>query len=180
MLVYQTMQFGPSLPNEEIQPVQLQGAPAAPQSWFERVRPHCNPVEVEVTLANDKPPADWNGQAHAAACFALAGKIQKAAARIDALDQERWPHAAYIVFNAGHGVADAGDDESAGPIMELVLRYVPNHYMALYHAGMAEYRLGQHDLARRNLQAFLREYAQEDGWRSSARSTLRELGVKVP
>src|SRR5262245_28001206 len=82
MLVYQTMQFGPSGPNEEMAPVQLQGTAPAAQSWFERVRPHCNPVEVEVTLANDPPPADWNNQAQAAACYALAGKTQKAAARI--------------------------------------------------------------------------------------------------
>lgn len=41
--------------------------------------------------------------------------------------------AAGIVFRIGHPVADAGDDESAGPIMNLVVKYQPWNYMALYH-----------------------------------------------
>jgi tetratricopeptide (TPR) repeat protein len=146
--------------------------------WYARVRAQCNPVEVEVSLTTDPPPAGWEAQAYAAACYALAGKMDRAAARIDALQEaQRW-RAAGIVFEAGHPVADAGDDEAAGPIMELVVQYWPNHYMALYHAGMAEYRLGELRQARQNLEMFLREYKNEDGWRSSAVHTLAELAQR--
>lgn len=83
--------------------------------------------------------------------------------------------AAYIVFDVGHAVADAGDDRSAGPIMELVVDYVPTHYMALYHAGMAEYMLGQRDIARRTIEAFLEIYKENDGWRSNGIDVLAKL-----
>jgi hypothetical protein len=59
--------------------------------------------------------------------------------------------------------------------MELVVDYIPTHYMALYHAGMAEYMLGQRDLSRRNLTQFLRYYSIEDGWRSNGKEILRRL-----
>ena len=59
--------------------------------------------------------------------------------------------------------------------MELVVDYSPNHYMALYHAGMAEYMLGQHALARKNLRAFLEIYRANDGWVSNAREVLARI-----
>jgi hypothetical protein len=59
--------------------------------------------------------------------------------------------------------------------MELVVDYWPNHYMALYHAAMAEYMLGQRDLARRNLTEFLKLYNVNDGWRSNGIEVLRRL-----
>ncbi len=164
----------PMPPAPGVGPVPVPPAPPA-QSWFERVRAHCNPVEVEVTLASTPAPPDWENQSYAAACYALAGKIERAAQRIEALAEERRQMAANIVFNVGHPVADAGDDEAAGPIMELVLRYTPNNYMALYHAGIAEYRTGKSDLARANLKRFLELYHENDGWTSSAQETLRAL-----
>jgi putative intracellular protease/amidase len=80
-----------------------------------------------------------------------------------------------IVFDVAHPVADAGDDRSAGPIMEMVVDYWPNHYMALYHAGMAEYMLGQRDLSRHNLQEFLKYYHERDGWTANAVEVLKRL-----
>ena len=79
------------------------------------------------------------------------------------------------MFDVGHPVADAGDDRSAGPIMELVIDYWPNHYMALYHAGMAEYMLGQRDLLEHNLQEFLKYYHERDGWTQNATDVLKRL-----
>ena len=165
-----------------VQPAPIQPVPmpptAAAQSWFEQVRAHCNPVEVEVTIANTPPPSDAVNQSYAAACYALAGKIQRAVERIEALSRAEQQSAASIVFNVGHPVADAGDDEAAGPIMELVLRYTPDNYMALYHAGIAEYRTDKPELARNNLKRFLELYRENDGWTSSAKETLRALGEK--
>ncbi len=57
------------------------------------------------------------------------------------------------------------------------MHYWPNHYMALYHAGMAEYAIGQHRLARKNLTAFLTYYHENDGWTRTARETLGKLGA---
>ena len=152
------------------------GAVASDASvWFRRVRPYCNSVEVDVVIRNTPAPGTMAGQAFRAACLALAGRIDDARRVIDALPSEARGRAAQIVFEVGHPVADAGDDRAAGPIMELVVDYSPDHYMALYHAGMAEYMLGQHDLARKNLTAFLGIYRAGDGWVSNARDVLARI-----
>ena len=155
-------------------PLIVEGGSDAVQ-WFRRVRPYCNAVEVTTVQRSSPAPATLEGAGYQAACFALAGKIDDARRRIDALPSaDRWK-AAGIVFEVGHPVADAGDDRSAGPIMELVIDYWPNNYMALYHAGIAEYMLGQQEDARRNLEEFLRLYAEQDGWRANAIEVLARL-----
>jgi hypothetical protein len=143
--------------------------------WFRRVRPYCNAVEVDVVVRNTPAPTTPEGQGFRAACFALAGRTDDARRVIDALPKDSRVGAAGIVFNVGHPVADAGDDRAAGPIMELVIDYWPDHYMALYHAGMAEYMLGQHALARKNLTAFLEIYRAGDGWVTNAREVLARM-----
>src|SRR5688500_14779603 len=153
----------------------LQPAPVQAVSWYDRIRPHCNPVEVEVAIRSNPVPDNFMGQASAAACYALAGKIERATQYIEGLPEGRRAEAASIVFEAAHSVADAGDDEAAGPIMELVVRYIPNHYMALYHAGIAQFRTGQMAAAERNLEAFLQHYNSKDGWTQNAQETLRSI-----
>ncbi len=150
-------------------------APADAAEWFRRAKPYCNAVEITVLQRQASPPATLEGAGFHAACFALAGRIDDARRVIDALPAADRHRAAGIVFDVGHPVADAGDDRSAAPIMELVVDYWPTHYMALYHAAMAEYMLGQHDLARRNLTEFLKLYNQNDGWRSNGIEILRRL-----
>jgi tetratricopeptide (TPR) repeat protein len=145
-------------------------------NWFAGIRPYCNSVEVETAQQRAPAPSSADGLGYSAACYALAGKIEQARAVIDRLsgsgDRSR---AAGIVFDTGHPVADAGDDKSAGPIMELVLEYQPDNYMALYHAGMSEYALGQPGPAAEHLQRFLQLYASPDGWRSNAVEVLGRL-----
>ena len=143
--------------------------------WFRRAKPYCNAVEITVLQRQVSPPPTLEGAGFHAACYALAGRIDDARRIIDALPDADRVRAAGIVFDVGHPVADAGDDRSAAPIMEMVIDYWPNHYMALYHAAMAEYMLGQRDLARRNLTEFLRLYTQNDGWRSNGIEVLRRL-----
>jgi tetratricopeptide (TPR) repeat protein len=150
-------------------------AGSAAQRWFASVKPQCNALEAELTITRVPVPASWEGAGYAAACYALAGKISRAMQLLDALPESERPSAAGIVFEVGHPVADAGDDESAGPIMELVLRYWPDNYMALYHAGIAQHRTGQRELAIKNLEAFLRQYHENDGWTGSAQAVLKEL-----
>ena len=110
--------------------------------WFRRAKPYCNAVEVATLQQRAEAPRTAEGQGYRAACSALAGRIDDARRVIDALPADQRVHAAHVVFEVGHPVADAGDDRSAGPIMELVVDYWPEHHMALYHAGMAEYMLG--------------------------------------
>jgi hypothetical protein len=160
-------------------------APAAPVrgaagEWFAQVKPFCNAVEVEVRQQQLPPPAGVEGAGYSAACYALAGKIDRARDAIDHLDRSGRSTAAGIVFEIGHPVADAGDDQSAGPIMRLVVSYQPDNYMALYHAGMSEYILGQTDFALTHLHKFLDLYHSDDGWRGNALEVLRRIDAGQP
>jgi hypothetical protein len=155
-------------------------APEPPQptgaaKWFAEMKPYCNPVEVEVRTRFTPMPNTRDGAGYAAACFALAGKMDRAREIIEKL----WPGdrgaAANVLFEVAHPVADAGDDRASGPMMELVLEYWPNNYMALYHAGMSEYSLGQSALAETHLRAFLGMYNQPDGFTGSARAALAKI-----
>jgi hypothetical protein len=169
-----------------VEPVEVQPAPPAPPpspmvgaaEWFRRVKPYCNAVEISVLARQNSAPRTVDGAGYDAACHALAGRIDDARRIIDRLPQGDRVRAAAVVFDVGHPVADAGDDRSAGPIMELVVDYWPTHYMALYHAGMSEYMLGQRDLARKNLTEFLRQYRADDGWTTNAKEVLRRLETK--
>lgn len=153
--------------------------PAGPVEWFHRIKPFCNAVEVETQLRAQPAPAGAEGTGYAAACLALAGKIDLARQQILSLPASERTTAVGIVFEIGHPVADAGDDKSAGPIMELVVEFWPNHYMALYHAGASEFILGQSDLSKQHLLSFLQYYHENDGWRSNALQMLQKLGVSA-
>ena len=143
--------------------------------WFAAMKPYCNAVEVELAQRQHPPPPTLEGQGLSAACYALGGKIDRARGIISELPAGDRYRAVGIVFDVAHPVADAGDDRSAGPIMELVVEYWPNHYMALYHAGMSEYALGQTALARTHLESFLSYYHENDGWTHNARDVLARL-----
>src|SRR6266404_2013547 len=95
--------------------------------WFAQVKPFCNAVEVEVRQQAVPAPATVEGAGYSAACYALAGKIERAREVIDRLGGGDRATAAGIVFEIGHPVADAGDDQSAGPIMRLVVTYQPGN-----------------------------------------------------
>jgi hypothetical protein len=162
-------------PSPQPPPPEVVGFDGSAAQWFAAIKPYCNAVEAEVTQRRHPAPPTVEGQGYSAACYALGGRIDSARAVIDRLASNDRPRAAGIVFDVGHPVADAGDDRSAGPIMELVLEYWPNQYMALYHAGMSEYALGQPGLARQHLTSFLTYYHENDGWTHNARDVLARL-----
>ena len=143
--------------------------------WFASMKQYCNPVELDVRVRYSPPPATSDGAGYAAACFALAGKIDRARAIIDGIAPAGRGAAAGVLFGVAHPVADAGDDRASGPMMELVLEYWPNNYMALYHAGMSEYSLGQSSLAEKHLRAFLSAYNAQDGFTANARQALQSI-----
>lgn len=162
-------------PSPQPPPPEVVGFEGSALQWFAAIKPYCNAVEAEVTQRRHPAPQTVEGQGYSAACYALGGRIDSARAVIDRLASSDRSRAAGIVFDVGHPVADAGDDRSAGPIMELVLEYWPNQYMALYHAGMSEYALGQPGLARQHLTSFLSYYHEDDGWTHNARDVLARL-----
>lgn len=146
-----------------------------PGDWFSANKAHCNAVEVTTFLASHGPARGTDGAAQRAACLAIAGKVDAARQVIVALaPPERNPAVDYV-FLAAHPVADAGDDASAGPIMELVVEFQPDQYMALYHAGMAAAIAGDDDRARRHLIRFLEIYRSPDGWNQNATKALEAL-----
>lgn len=151
-------------------------APPDAVAWFALVRQHCNPVEVDTFLGWEPAPPTPDGEMYKAACYALSGRVERAREVIDGLPAELRPRAAGVVFEAGHPVADAGDDVAAGPLMELVVAYWPNHYMALYHAGAARFERGDSEEAAGYLRRFLAEYHVDDRWTRSARSMLEKIG----
>lgn len=146
--------------------------------WFSHVKPFCNALEVETLHRHTPAPTSRDGAGYSAACWALAGRIEEAREVILRLEgDDRWK-AAGIVFAVGHPIADMGDDRSAGPIMEMVIEFWPNHYQALYHAGAARYALGDDARAKSHLETFLGYYDQNDGWTRSARRMLQEIAAR--
>ncbi|MBM4183196.1 MAG: hypothetical protein FJ207_03110 [Gemmatimonadetes bacterium] len=163
-------------PIVDVQPFLIpEPAPMDASGWFGYVRQFCNSVDVDTRMRLEPAPATPEGAMYVAACYALAGRIDRARETIDALPAGLRAQAAGVVFEAGHPAADAGDDVAAGPLMELVVDYWPNHYMALYHAGAARFDRGDYPLAQKYLERFMVEYAVEDGWRSSARGMLERI-----
>lgn len=157
-------------------PVHAQAAAKSPPlAWFREIKPFCNPVEVEVAMRRTPPPAGGDGTAYQAACYALAGRIDSADTAIRGLPERDRARAAGVVFGIGHPVADSGDDVSSAPIMRLVIGYQPDNYMALYHAGISEFTLGDYERARPHLERFLELYDANDGWTSRAESALARL-----
>ncbi|MDJ0659936.1 MAG: protein kinase [Crocosphaera sp.] len=145
------------------------------KAWFKYIKPHCNTVEVTTMIKKIPHPDTTVGVGYAAACYALAGKIEAADQLIKTLPLREQYTAAGVVFAIGHPVADAGDDKSAGPIMELVVKYQPNNFMAVYHAGMSEYILGDYESSKTYLTQFLDIYKREDGWRNNAIEVLNRM-----
>jgi len=157
--------------------VQAQPAAGTPaQRWFARAKPYCNPVEVAQFMGRNPAAAGWDGAGFAAGCWALAGKIDEARTVLGRVPESERRRAAGIVFDLAHPVADAGDDVAAAAIMNLVIESWPNHFQALYHAGMSDFALGNRDRARTHLNEFLRLYATEDGFRRNAKDALARMG----
>lgn len=156
-------------------PASAAPAAASGTAWFVQMRPYCNAVDVDTRLRWNPAPSSVEGDTYRAACYALAGRIDRARELIEGLPEDRRWQASGTIFEIGHPAADAGDELAAGPLMELVVEFWPNHYMALYHAGAAAFERGEHAKAESYLTRFLDEYAVEDGWRSSALGMLERL-----
>lgn len=136
---------------------------------------HCTALDVEQRTRDPQMPDDER-----VTCFAVAGKLDRARALLQSLAEPDRNRAIAMVFSVAHPIADSGDDRSAGPIMELVVEYSPDNYMAVFHAGMAEFALGQDDGARIQLQRFLTMYTMTDVWHQRAQTALAAINAHVP
>lgn len=146
-------------------------------AWFRATKPFCNALEVDLRLQQAPPPAGSDGVALAGACLAIAGRIDDARQQFEQLPGAARAQAVMTLFAIGHPIADQGDDRSAGPIMDLVLEFWPQNYMARYHAGMSRYALGDRSAARRHLETFLSLYQENDGWTRNARLVMQRLSA---
>lgn len=155
---------------ETFEPEGLVGAAA----WFRSVRKHCNPVEVQTALRQTPPPSTAEGDIHAAACYALAGQVDQARTLIDGLPEQAHLHAAAVVYGAGQRSAQAGDPLAAGPLMELVVEFWPDHSRALYYAATARLAAGDRQAAERYLERFFEAHPTHDAWHARATELLEE------
>jgi serine/threonine protein kinase len=168
------------IPQSAYTPQQSQSSLTAEEQWFQEIKSRCNSVEVVTAMRDQSYPQTQTGIGYAASCYALAGRLDLADQVIQELSPDRRVYAAEILFNIGHPVADAGDDRSAGPIMDLVVRYSPGNYMALYHAGMSAYVLDDYPQAKTHLEDFLRIYQTQDGWTTRAKEALTRMEQGLP
>ena len=132
----------------------------------------CTPLEVEEVIRTASMT-----DTERATCLAVAGKIDRARELLVAMTDAMRSQAIAQVFNVAHPIADRGDDASAGPIMGLVVEFWPDNYMAVFHAGMAEFALGHDDLAGRQLTRFLTMYPPRDVWRTRAEQALAAIAA---
>lgn len=148
---------------------------AGPGTWWSRAGSQCTPLGVQLAI---RDPA-WS-EVERTTCLAIAGKIDDARTRLAAMSAEQRSAALQQIFAIAHPIADAGDDRSAGPIMGLIAEQWPENYMAVFHAGMAEFALGNDDAARIQLDRFLTMYGREDVWRGRAQKALTDIVAGVP
>src|SRR5215207_4808017 len=95
-------------------PLRTRGVPSGTSGaqWFAAMKPFCNPVEVDVRERFTPAPSTSEGAGYAAACFALAGKMDRARAIIEGIVPGERASAANVLFEVAHPVADAGDDRA--------------------------------------------------------------------
>jgi hypothetical protein len=141
----------------------------------EKPSTHCSPLDAETRIADPEM-----SEIDRATCLAIAGKIADARTRLFAMSAAERSTAVQRIFNIAHPIADRGDDKSAGPIMALVVEMWPENYMAVFHAGMAEYAQGHDPVARAQLERFLEMYPSPDVWRQRAQQALAAIAAAKP
>lgn len=152
--------------------------PATPREWYDRIRPDCTPANVRLSVDLHRPPEGTEGVGYEAACFAVASDVPKARALILGLPENDRLQAASVVFDVAQAMVGQGQETAAGPLMELVVEFWPNHYVALYEAGVTRYAEGDYTHARIYLNRFLAVYAQRDDRSDRARRMVQEMAEK--
>jgi hypothetical protein len=145
-------------------------------AWFTRVREHCNSLQIRSVLSDTPPPATLDGSAFAAACAALAGDLRLAHKQIAPLPRDQHGYGVWPTFEIAHRMADKRPkDPQIAAIMRFVIDFWPENYLALYHAGIAEFAAGDTARATKHLQQFLKVYTKTDSFTAAATTALAEL-----
>ncbi|MBS1148537.1 MAG: protein kinase [Myxococcaceae bacterium] len=156
-----------------------------PKLWFDDHRKFCNPLQVTRALQNSPPPEEPLGQAFAAGCLAIAGKLSEADATIAAMPlQSDREAAAEILYALGDSTENKTHDYAAGaPLFALAFKHAPNNHQYVYYLAFGELELGKRQEAREHLELFLKlfdrrsvhEQAQLEAYRRSAAEALEGL-----
>jgi hypothetical protein len=149
--------------------------PSTPTGWFDAIRAKCTPANVQLAVDLSRPPDGTVSTGYEAACFAIAADTPKARALILGLPEGDRLEAASVVFNVAQAMVEHGQEMAAGPLMELVLEFWPNHYVALFEAGVTRYSEGDYTHARIYLQRFLDVYVQDDQRTQRAMRMIDEM-----
>lgn len=159
----------------DVDPTPATAVPATPSGWFEAIRTQCTPAKVQLAVDLSPPPDGTVSIGYEAACFAIAADMAKARALILGLPEGERLEAASVVFNVAQAMVEQGQEMPAGPLMELVLEFWPNHYVALFEAGVTRYAEGDYTHARIYLQRFLDVYVQDDQRSQRAMRMIDEM-----
>lgn len=162
----------PEVPEARAPEPRIEPPAATPQEWFERIRSRCTPADVRLATDLTPPPPGVEGVGYKAACFALARKITDARALLLSLSEDNRIEGATQVYDVAQDFGVKGRHDVAGPLMELVLEFWPNHYLALYEAGRARYVSGDFSGARSFLERFLEVHEGHDDLEVEARRML--------
>lgn len=97
----------------------LPGGPTGTEAtrWFAAVKPYGDALEAEPRIAADPAPAGRDGAGSRAACFALAGPIERAREILDGMERDS------ARFLAAHAV----DDGRRGNALEILDRLERGH-----------------------------------------------------
>ena len=158
-----------------VTPTPESGSSALPADWFESIKARCTPSEARIITDVRPPPPSHEGTAYKATCFALADDIPMARALILGLPVESHTVAAGILFDVTGATYDPLVTAAAGPLLELVLEFWPNHYLALFYAGSVRYAGGDFSGAAPLLERFLESHGHDDGWSNDARGMLDSI-----
>ena len=149
-----------------------------PDAWFATIRPHCTPAEVTLATDLNRPPEGVEGLGYKAACFALARQVPKARALLLSLPDDDRVRGAALVYDVAQRLAAEGRHDTAGPMMELVLEFWPNHYLALYEAGTARYTTGDLTGAQEYLGRFLEVYVGDEDLVANAHRMMGSMAER--
>lgn len=170
-------------PEPAPEPVFLEAPKVVPRAatapdWFAEVRPRCTPADVRLATDLNPPPAGVEGVGYKAACFGIARQIPTARSLLLSLPEGDRIPAATVVYEVAEALASEGRHDVAGPLMELVLEFWPDHYMALYEAGTARFVTGDGPGAHGLLARFLEVYRDEDTLTANARNMMERMAER--
>jgi hypothetical protein len=151
---------------------ELPAPPASAQDWFAQIKPRCTPADVRLATDLRPPPDGVEGTGYKAACFALARQVPTARAFLLGLPRDEQVVGASVVYDVAQQLASENRHDIAGPLMELVLEFWPDHYLALFEAGKARYVSGDLHAAQGLLGRFLEVYVGDDSLVANARRMM--------